>query len=153
MKDGAPPDGWNQGGSTVEKYQSLYDRAMSERIPGDISNDLDWLYQFWSHFLVRNFNHDMYNDFRSLAIEDGTAGDDKGLSHLSQYYGAVLSGSQVLSAKLADDITKIAGAEYDTKRHIFQRLRSAWRNGAFNFKSRKLIDKSLSAELRAELEK
>jgi la-related protein 1 len=153
MKDGAPPDSWNQEGSTVESYQSLHDRALVERIPGLITDDMDWLYQFWSHFLIRNFNTDMYNDFCSMAWEDAEAGHDGGLNHLSQYYGALLTGPRVLTERLAEDIVRLAETELNNKRQTFCKLRSAWRNGAFNFKSRKVIDKFLSPEFKAELEK
>lgn len=152
MKDGAPPDIWNQEGSTVEKYQSLHDRALAERIPGMVTDDMDWLYQFWSHFLVRNFNLDMYIDFRSLAWEDAAAGHIGGLHHLSQYYGALLTGPRAISEKLAQDIVKLAAAERSDNGQVFDRLRSAWRNDAFNSKSRKMIARFLSPELKGELE-
>jgi la-related protein 1 len=153
MKDGAPPDSWAQEGSTSEKYQSLHDRALGERAPGVITDDMDWLYQFWSHFLVRNFNFDMYNDFRSIAWEDAAAGHDGGLSHLSQYYGALLTGHRVLTEKLAEDVVKLAEAEGKSKGQTFCKLRSVLRDGAFNLKSRKLIDKFLSPQFKDELEK
>lgn len=153
MKDGTPPDSWNQEGSTSEKYQSLRDRAVIERMPGLVTDDMDWLYQFWSHFLVRNFNLDMYSDFRSMAWEDAGAGNDGGLNHLSQYYGALLTGDRVLTESLAADIVKLAEAEGKTKRQTFYKLRSALRNGAFNLKSRRTLDKFLSVVFKEELEK
>lgn len=152
MKDGTPPDSWNQEGSTSEKYQSLRDRAVAERVAGIVTDDMDWLYQFWSHFLVRNFNDDMYNDFRSLAWDDAAAGHDRGLDHLGRYYGALLTGHRVLTEKLAEDIVKIAENEVKTKGQTFYKLRSALRNGAFNFKSRVLIEKFLSPKFKEELE-
>ena len=153
MKDGAPPDSWNREGSTVEKYQLLHDRALIERIPGLVSDDMDWLYQFWSHFLIRNFNLDMYNDFCSTAWEDADAGNDGGLRHLSQYYSELLTGPRILTERLAKDIVKLAEMEPNNKRPTFYKLRSQWRNGAFSFKSRKVIDKFLSPEFKAELER
>lgn len=152
MKDGAPPDSWNREGSTSEKYQSLHARALAERAPGVVTDDMDWLYQFWSHFLVRNFNFDMYNDFRALAWEDAAAGHDGGIHHLSQYYGALLTGPRVLSEQLAEDIVKLAESEPNDKRQTFYQLRSALRDGAFNLKSRRMIDKFLSPDLKVELE-
>jgi la-related protein 1 len=153
MKDGAPPDSWNHDGSTSEKYQSLHDRALAERVPGIVTDDMDWLYQFWSHFLVRNFNLDMYNDFCSMAWEDAAAGHDGGLNHLGQYYGALLTGQRVLTDRLAEDIVKLAETEFKNNRKTFYKLRSAVRDGAFNLKSRKMIDKFLTPELKEELEK
>ena len=153
MKDGAPPDSWNQEGSTSEKYQSLHNRALAERAPGIVSDDMDWLYQFWSHFLVRNFNSDMYNDFRSMAWEDADAGNDGGLNHLSQYYGALLTGHRVLSEELAGDIVKLAETELENRGQTFHKLRSAVRNGAFNLKSRIMLEKFLSPHFKEELEK
>lgn len=153
MKDGAPPDSWDQEGSTAERYQSLHDRALAERIPGAVTDDTEWLYQFWSHFLVRNFNHDMYHDFYSIAWEDALAGYEGGLTRLGQYYGALLTGTRVLTEKLAEDIVRLADFDMEKNRQMFRSLRSAWRNGAFNLKSRKMIGKFLSSELKAALER
>jgi la-related protein 1 len=153
MKDGAPPNSWNRESSTVERYQSLRDRALAERVPGLVTSDMNWLYEFWSHFLVRNFNFDMYLDFYSSAWEDAISGYEGGLDSLNQYYGALLTGQRVLTERLAEDIVKLAESERNEKRPTLQKLRSAWRNGAFNLKSRKLIDKFISAEVKAELEK
>lgn len=152
MKDGGTSNTWEQEGSTVEKYQTLFERAVFERVPGVISDDLDWLYQFWSHFLIRNFNHDMYTHFHDMATEDAAAGNDGGMNHLSKYYGALLTGARALNVKIAEDIAKLARSKSDPKNQIFRQLRSAWRNGAFNFKSRKLIDNALTPEVKAELE-
>ena len=39
----------------------------------DGDHDMEVMCQFWSHFLVHNFNAQMYNEFRSLALDDFSA--------------------------------------------------------------------------------
>ena len=36
----------------------------------DGDHDMEVMCQFWSHFLVHNFNAQMYNEFRSLSLDD-----------------------------------------------------------------------------------
>ena len=95
----------------------------------------------------------MYSHFRTLAFQDSSRGAGSGLGHLIRYYEALLSGQTPLSDRLAGDLVDLVQNETDESRQAFQKLRTAWRNGAFNLKSRKKIDLLLTPELRAELEK
>ena len=72
-------------------YLDLRTKALQERRAasnGTCPYDMVVLYQFWSHFLVRNFNMSMYNEFRSLAFDDKKHGNDQGLTNLVNFYDA-----------------------------------------------------------------
>lgn len=117
--------------------------------------DMDILYQFWSHFLVRNFNFNMYHEFRGLAFDDFSSRNcNIGLKHLIKFYDGALSSHSPLPDIVAQDLVDLVKSEADVnERQMFQRLRSAWRNGAFSLKTRKKIDHLLDDHLRVELEK
>jgi len=153
IKDGASLDGFLHEGLTHEHYVDLRDRALAQRQFDTANSDMEVLYQFWCHFLVRNFNAGMYQEFQNTAVEDLRNGATNGIKYLSEYYEALLAGHAPLTDNLANDIVSLAQIEVDESRPIFQKLRAAWRNGAFDLKSRKRVDTLLSPDLRAELEK
>ena len=152
-KDGAQLIESAHDGVAWEPYESLRNRALEQRLYGDTSATMESLYKFWSHFLVRNFNSRMYDEFHALALEDSNQGLNSGVNHLIRYYEAVLSGQNPLTDRHASDLVQLVQSELDGPRPAFQILRTAWRNGAFNLKSRKRIDTAITPTLRAELEK
>lgn len=97
----------------------------------------------------------MYNEFKSLAFDDFTyRKSDVGLKHLIKFYGGALSSNLIISDGVARDVVDLARSELDAKeRPVFRSLRSAWRNGAFNLRSRKKVDRIIDERLRSELEK
>jgi la-related protein 1 len=162
-QDGNMPVFWNKDGAQLiesahddvawEPYESLRNRALEQRLYGDTSATMESLYKFWSHFLVRNFNARMYDEFHGLALEDSSQGSNSGVDHLIRYYEALLSGQTPLTDRHACDLVQLVLNEPDVTRPAFQKLRTAWRNGAFNLKSRKRVDMIITPALRAELEK
>lgn len=117
--------------------------------------DMDILYQFWSHFLIRNFNAKMYQEFRQTAFEDAEKnGSNVGLKNLIQYYNESILSQKVVSDQIASDLLDLIKSESSEKeRPAFGILRAAWRNGAFNLKNRKKLDGIIDPSVKAELER
>ncbi|KAL8997807.1 MAG: hypothetical protein Q9188_006236 [Gyalolechia gomerana] len=143
---------------THEPYNIFRRNALlqRERTPGgNCHYDMDILYQFWSHFLIRNFNSRMYQEFRQTAFEDAEKhGSNVGLKNLVQYYNESILSQKVVSDPVATDFLDLVKSERTKQeRPAFDKLRAAWRNGAFNMKNRKKLDSMIDASLKAELER
>jgi la-related protein 1 len=143
--------------NTQESYSSFRSRALSKRdlsAPGETHADMKLLYEFWSHFLCRNFNLTMYNEFRQYAFEDASENAPSGMKNLISYYDEVLnSKKKVIPEGLARHYVEIVKGEKQGERPAFEKLRAAWRNGALDMKSRKKIDNLVDPQLREELER
>jgi la-related protein 1 len=143
--------------SSYEHYLDLRFKALEQRQnapTGTCPYDTDVLYQFWSHFLIRNFNLRMYQEFYDLAFEDSThRGSNVGLTNLIKYYGeSLLSSQSPVRERVARDYVELVKSEKDTNQPAFRQLRSALRNGALDPRNRKRIGEFLDVELRESLE-
>jgi len=149
--------------NTDELYVSVRANALRMRelsAPGDTHPSMKQLYEFWSHFLCRNFNPTMYREFRQYAMEDAGANAMVGLKNLITYYDETLNNKKkVIPDTLARHYIEIVNLEKESTigspldRPAFTKLRLAWRNGALDMKSRKKIDNLVNAALKEELER
>lgn len=149
--DVAPPGCFHES-YAVLRSKALYQRQQSA--PGGCSYDMSVLYQFWSHFLVRNFNTRMYDEFRLFAISDS---HDKlsevGISNLIKFYGeSLLSGQNVVRSVVAHDFTDLIRSETQPSRPAFQQLRSVLHNDNMNARNRTRINEFLDDELKVSLQ-
>lgn len=144
-----PPD------TTTDLYFAARQKALEQRAFHQCPYDMNVMYQFWSHFLIRNFNARMYAEFRILAIEDATARHSYvGLNSLLKYFGGALSHDAPIRRLVARDYVDLVRNETrDSDRPAFKQLRSAWRDGALNMKNRKRVKDFIDPGLESELDR
>ena len=143
-------------GCEPESYHHFRQDALKQREESALGKDhynMSSLYKFWSHFLVGRYNARMYEEFHSLALEDGES--STGMRSLLQFYDhSILSQRKVLDDNVARDFLDLVNAESsNSERPLFAKLRAVWRNGAFNIFNRSKLAKFVGPDLEADLER
>lgn len=144
---------------THASYPVFRQKALSQRetMPNDpCVYDMQVLYSFWAHYLIRNFNATTYDQFKSLAVEDEDQRKSTfGVHSLVQYYDEALLGQRTVPGDnvVSDFLDLVKKEDPTSERPLFKKLRAAWRNGAFSHKNRSKILKIVDADLKSELDK
>lgn len=69
-----------------KEYTPFKAATLEKRSTGSAVNDMTVLYRFWRHFLTGHFNRSIYNEFRSLALEDLSGNNNFGYIYLLRFY-------------------------------------------------------------------
>lgn len=143
--------------AALEPYVQLRVKALKQReqaATGACPYDLDVLYQFWSHFLIRNFNNRMYGEFKFFAGDDAQQRRSPvGLQNLVQFYAKALASSNPIRDHIVKDYVVLVKSEPSILNgQAHKQLRQAWRNGALNLKNRKKLSDILDDDIKQSLE-
>jgi la-related protein 1 len=113
----------------AERYVDIRAKALEQRrsraSTDDYPYDMAVLYQFWSHYLVRNFNTRMFEEFQKLAEEDfAVYGNVVGMLNLSQYFASALLHHNSIPPIVLKNLTRLAQDELEPSHEELMAFRS-----------------------------
>lgn len=94
-KNGSGESSSHTGNSGGQPYNEIRREALERRRtaqPGETPALMRQLYQFWSEMLLKDFNSNVYTEFRELAMQDISqeVPSRYGLRHLLDFYEKLL---------------------------------------------------------------
>lgn len=157
IKDTEHPVGTLPSDLTPEPYVQLRLKALEQRshaATGTCPYDLRVLYQFWSHFLVRNFNNRMYSEFKYYADADAKERVSlEGQKNLVKYYIEAVKSANPLPTRVVKDYIELVKSEGPSPEStLFTSLQAAWSNKALNLRNRKTLADCIDQDLKSQLE-
>lgn len=80
-------------------------------------------YRFWAQCLTRNFNLQLYNEFRRLAIDDlFTRHNNYGVNALTNFYHSYLVNARPLRDEVIRDMVHLSRAPFKDYHHVINNL-------------------------------
>jgi la-related protein 1 len=130
--------------ASSQLYVELRANALEQRSQaptGVCPPDMAVLYQFWSHFLVRNFNKRMYEQFRQLAENDvKDRSSNVGWDHLIKYYQSAVLGEIPIRSIVAKDLMSFIETESEGDNSSMSKdLLSLWKSEDLNEQTRESL--------------
>lgn len=106
-------------------------------------------YRSWSQYLSRNFNLQLYNEFRRLATDElFTRHNDYGFNALMDFYRSCLLSSRRLPDEVISDLVHLSRAENSNfPAYVQELLSSVIDSGQMEISNRKMALHYLNSEL------
>jgi len=136
-----------------ELYTDVHDRALAKGTSAAMDY-LPILYEFWSHYLVRNFDEQMFEEFQRLSKEDEELElGDIGMRNLIKFYDANLRSIWPVRKIVLNGLISLVAWEKQQKNSqaAFECLKSAWKRNDLHPKTRRRIDETLEQKWRIAL--
>lgn len=133
----------NQRDNVYESSKGFHSGAFRSRHRLSIGPDglvLTHPYRTWSQYLTRNFDSQLYNAFRVLALDDLlTRNVDYGFKALLDFYRDCLLGSRPLADEVIEDMVYLSrhGCARQVDKPVLQTLRSAMWSGKMQPENRR----------------